>query len=119
MYRASGPAGRESTGRDLGPRRRGPGPRARRRRPWLEPLESRRLLSTIHVRNTNDSGPGSLRGAIDQANVDATADDIVFDIPASTAPLLNVPVSGFNPVTQDWTITLQTPLPPIKNPVWI
>ena len=26
---------------------------------------------------------------------------------------------GFDPVTQDWTITLQTPLPTITNTVWI
>ena len=46
-------------------------------------------------------------------------DDIVFNIPASTAPLLDVPVPGFNPATQDWTITLQSPLPAITNTVSI
>ena len=62
-------------------------------------LEDRTLLSTYVVSNTGDSGAGSLRQAILNANADTAADNIVFDIPASSAPLLNVPVSGFNPVT--------------------
>ena len=45
--------------------------------------------------------------------------NIVFDIPASTAANLNVPVAGFDPVTQTWTITLDSPLPPITHPVAI
>ncbi len=45
--------------------------------------------------------------------------NIAFDIPASTAPNLNVPVSGFDPVTQTWTITLDSPLPPITHSVAI
>jgi hypothetical protein len=46
--------------------RRAPGP-ARRRpafRPALAALEGRQLLSTLTVRNTNDSGPWSLRAEI-------------------------------------------------------
>jgi hypothetical protein len=85
----------------------------------VELLEDRWLLSTYYVSNTNDSGAGSLRDAIQSANGDATPDNIVFDIPASTAPGLNVPVAGFDPVLQDWTIRLQTPLPAITNTVWI
>src|SRR5690349_1628860 len=87
----------------------------RRRRPDLECLEERQLLSAIYVTNTNDLGAGSLRAAILQANGDTHPDDILFDIPASTAPNLDVPVPGFDPFTQDWTITPQTPLPPITN----
>ena len=45
--------------------------------------------------------------------------DIVFAIPASTAPNLDVPVPGFDPSTQDWTITLSSPLPVITSPVTI
>ena len=43
--------------------------------------------------------------------------DIVFNIPASTAPNLDVPVPGFDPATQDWTITLQSlsPRSPIRS----
>ncbi len=97
----------------------------RRRRPSLEALETRQLLSTYYVTNTNDSNAGSLRQAIVDANHDEVVkggmspDDIVFNIPASTAPLQNVPVPGFDPGTQTWTITLQSPLPAIINTVSI
>src|SRR5271157_1967065 len=91
----------------------------RRSRPSLEALETRQLLSTYAVINTNDSGAGSLRQAIINANKDTSPDDFVFNIPASTAPLLDVPVSGFDPGTQTWTITLQSPLPAITNTVSI
>ncbi len=43
-------------------------PSARRFRPCLEPLEWRELLSTLTVLNLNDSGPGSLRQLIANAN---------------------------------------------------
>ena len=45
--------------------------------------------------------------------------DIVFNIPASTAPDLNVPVAGFDPVTQTWQITLNSPLPAITHAISI
>ena len=95
---------------------RSPGSR-QKRRPILEDLEARQLLSTYAVLNTNDAGTGSLRQAIINANKDTSPDDIVFNIPASTAPLLDVPVPGFDPVTQTWTIKLVTPLPAITNTV--
>jgi hypothetical protein len=41
-------------------------------------LESRALLSTLTVSNTNDSGSGSLPAAVAQANSDAGSDTIVF-----------------------------------------
>jgi hypothetical protein len=71
------------------------------------------------VTNTSDSGQGSLRAAIIAAN-DVTGPGTVsisFDIPASTVSNLNVPVSGFDPGTQTWEITLASPLPPITRPV--
>jgi hypothetical protein len=87
----------------------------------LERLEDRQLLSTFVVENTADSGPNSLRAAILAADADPSAgtDNIVFAIPASTAPELNVPVAGFDPSTQDWTITLDSPLPVITRAVSI
>jgi hypothetical protein len=90
----------------------------------LEVLEPRRLLSTFVVANTGDSatlGSGSLRAAILAADADNSpgTDDIVFAIPASTAPDLTVPVAGFNISTQDWTISPTSPLPPITRPVSI
>src|SRR5262249_3019659 len=47
-------------------------------RPWLEALEDRALPSTIPVTNNLDSGPGSLRQAVIDANTNPGADTIVF-----------------------------------------
>ena len=70
------------------------------------------------VTNTNDSGPGSLRQAILDADGNSSGqNDIRFAIPASTSPLLNIPVPGFDPTTQTWTINLDSPLPPITSQV--
>ena len=68
--------------------------------------------------NTNDSGPGSLRQAILDADENNSGlNNIQFAIPASTSPLLNIPVPGFDPTTQTWTINLDSPLPPITDQV--
>src|SRR5262245_31537610 len=120
MFRVQGVRARGSADR---PRRRNAGragnpPHLRRNRLELELLESRQLLSTYIVSNTNDSGAGSLRQAILDAKLDSVPDNIEFDIPASTAPNLDVPVSGFDPGTQTWRIQLATPLPTITNTVW-
>jgi parallel beta-helix repeat protein len=52
--------------------------RGRRLRPTVLALEGRTLLSTLTVNNTNDSGDGSLRAAMAQANADGGGDTIVF-----------------------------------------
>src|SRR6059058_4661724 len=61
--------------------------RRARYRPKLEQFEGRFLLSTFTVINTTDSGAGSLRKAILDANatpnVDGVADEIHFNIPGS------------------------------------
>jgi hypothetical protein len=49
----------------------------------VETLETRWLLATFAVVNTEDSGPGSLRQAILDANTAASNDIIAFDIPTS------------------------------------
>ena len=52
----------------------------------------------------------------------SSPDDIVFNIPASTAPNSECPVdvtAGFDPGTQTWRIKLATPLPAITNTVSI
>ena len=72
-------------------------------RPRIEALEGRTLLATFTVSNTADGGPGSLRQAIADANADATADTIAF----------NIPGAGVH------TIVPATALPAIVNPVTI
>jgi len=57
------------------------------------------VLATFTVTNNNDSGTGSLRWAIDQANSATDADDIVFNIGAGGVQ----------------TIALQSPLPSITT----
>src|SRR5262249_51418713 len=77
-------------------------------RPGLELLEDRRLLSIFTVSNTNDSGAGSLRQAILDANTAATG--------TPTAPDLiqfAILASGVQ------TIAPISPLPPITDPVTI
>jgi len=91
----------------------------------LEVLEPRQLLASFVVDNTADGlapvPAGSLRAAILAVNADPNpdTDSIVFAIPASTAPGDNVPVPGFDPSTQTWKITLDSPLPPITHSVSI
>jgi Calx-beta domain len=83
-------------------------------------LELRRLLTNFTVTTTNDGGPGSLREAILMSDMPHTGADIIdFVIPASTPSLPSVPLPGFDPRTQDWTITLQSALPPITHQVTI
>jgi Concanavalin A-like lectin/glucanases superfamily/Domain of unknown function (DUF4214)/Right handed beta helix region len=84
-------------------RRRPARPRAPRGcRPWLETLERRDVLSTFPVTNTNDSGAGSLRQAILDANAHPNSmnpgnapDTIAFNIgnggAQSIAPLTMLP----------------------------
>src|SRR5262249_6084129 len=81
------------------PRARTPG-RRRSTRPLLEILEGRCLPSTFTVTNTSDSGAGSLRQAILDANNHAGTDSITFAIgsglktiaPASALPDVTDPV---------------------------
>ena len=61
--------------------------------------------------NTNDSGPGSLRQAILDANAATGPQTITFDIP-NTDP-------GFNAATGTWTIIPASALPQITNAVTI
>src|SRR4051812_2959067 len=53
----------------------------RRNRLRFDWLEDRTLLAAFVVSNTDDSGPGSLRQAILDANADTGSDVIDFDIP--------------------------------------
>ncbi len=69
--------------------------RRRRRRPEVctirtEPLESRQLLATFAVTSTADSGPGSLRDAISQANGSGGPDEITFNITGGGIQTINL-----------------------------
>src|SRR3954454_1995249 len=52
--------------------------------PRLEAMEDRTLLSTLLVSNTDDSGPGSLRQAIIDANAAPDRDVITFNLPGDS-----------------------------------
>src|SRR2546430_6519815 len=69
------------------------------------------LASTFLVTNTNDSGGGSLRQAILDANANAGADTINFNIPASDP--------NCDPITFVCTVTLASNMAPITDPVTI
>ncbi len=62
----------------------------------------------LTVTNTNDSGPGSLRDAIDQANNQSGMDTIFFAIPV-------VGDAGYDPDVGVWTIQPATSLPTITD----
>jgi hypothetical protein len=81
-----------------------------RRRPargrlTLEALEDRTVPSTFTVMNTNNSGAGSLRQAILDANAQAGADVINFDPTAFSAPQTIRLLSSLPDITDDLTIT--------------
>src|SRR6516225_3885689 len=67
--------------------------------PSLEVLEDRSLPSVFPVTNTADSGSGSLRQAILDANGNPGADMIVFDIPGPSAHM--IPLSSNLPTITD------------------
>ncbi len=76
-----------------------------RRRPAVETLEGRQLLSTFTVTNNNDHGPGSFRQAILSSN--ATS--------GSAANTINFQISGGGVQT----IALQSALPAVTHAVTI
>ncbi len=86
-----------------------------RNRLSLERLEERCLLSTFTVTTTADSGPGSLRQAILDANANPGPDVIEFNIPTSDPGF-----TASRPVgSQWWVIELASPLPTITDSVEI
>ncbi len=71
--------------------------------------------ATYTVTDLADSGPGTLRQAITQANINAWPDTVVFD----TLAFLG---NGYTPIFRAaqggesaWRITLATPLPPLTD----
>ena len=81
------------------------GGRSRRRRyqPSVDAVESRLLLSTFTVTSTADSGPGTLRYAINEANAEGGSNTIAFDIPGS-GPQVISPMSELPPIISPVTI---------------
>jgi hypothetical protein len=70
----------------------------------IDALEPRRLMATFAVTNTADSGTGSLRWAIDQANATPAADVVTFAIGSGAATInLLSPIDVTRPVTIDAT----------------
>src|SRR5436190_1877314 len=67
-------------------------------RPWLDVMEGRTLLSTFVVNTTADSGPGSLRHAILDADALPGSDIINFDIPGDGVHTIE-PTSELPPLT--------------------
>src|SRR4051794_22853704 len=73
--------------------------------PALESLEPRQLLSPFVVSSFQDSGPGTLRDAIAQANASAGADTI--SLPKTGTIKLQ---SALPAITDDLTITAARPV---------
>ena len=68
----------------------------------IESLEHRTLLTAFTVVNTDDSGAGSLRDAIEQANASAGADTISFDAALAGETIV---LTTELQITDDLTIT--------------
>jgi hypothetical protein len=64
-------------------------------------LEGRALLANLVVSNTDDSGPGSLRAAVGQANSDGGGDTIVFSSLLDTAKTITRPRRPPNNFSED------------------
>ncbi len=71
--------------------------------------------ATFTVANTNDSGPGSLRQAILDANATSGADTIVFNIPGPGVHTIS-PLSALPPLTDDAGVTIDGYTQPGASP---
>jgi len=61
----------------------------------VESIEPRLLLAAYGVTNTDDTGPGSLRQAILDANAAPGDDEVRFDIPGDSAALKTIKPLSF------------------------
>jgi hypothetical protein len=81
--------------------------------PATSPAVQFNVVYSLVVTNTNDSGPGSLRQALSDANADTNMADL---------PVVEIDFAitdGARPTPGTWTITPTTPLPAIFRPVVI
>jgi hypothetical protein len=84
-------------------RRQRPAVRGKSTPPRLEALEDRLLLSTYVVTNTNDSGDGSLRAAIQAVDNGQGGDTIAFNIGGGGVQTIQLR-SALPTITQSVTI---------------
>src|SRR5262249_10459343 len=77
-------------------------------RPGLEALEERLAPAVVTVLNTNDTGAGSLRNAVAQANANLGADTIVFDNTVFNTPQTITLTSGVITFAGDTALTTVT-----------
>jgi parallel beta-helix repeat protein len=82
------------------------GIRVYKTRPLIEGMEKRILLSTFTVTNTNDTGSGSFRDAIQKANSSSGADVINFKIGSGLKTI--TPRSGLPTLTGPTTVDATT-----------
>ena len=82
----------------------------------FETLEDRTMLATFMVTNTLDSGLGSLRRAILQANTALEPSTILFEIPTNDPNFIDVDAArGGDPDGDVWVIRPTSQLPAINN----
>jgi len=83
----------------------------------VEPLEERTLLAVFTVTNTFDSGPGSFRQAIDDANAATEPASIEFHIPSSDPGFVDADslLPGGDPDPDVFVIQPASALPEIDN----
>lgn len=99
------------------PYSRASGERKSRFRPQVERLEDRTLLATLTVTSLADSGAGTLRSAIVQANADPSPDTIVFDPALTSAGPATVALSALGDATAGKSALLVTSPITIAGPL--
>ena len=91
--------------------------RIRHRRLLFQLLEGRRLLAVYTVTNTADSGDGSLRQALLEANAASEPSTIQFQIPASDTGFVDADagIDGGDASADVFVIRPQSALPSVSN----